>query len=59
MKTIEQTGGLEDRCPYCNNHHAGKTCPRVRVIEYNRDGSVKHVELFNTVTFPGLHKRDE
>lgn len=40
------TAGSEpQKCPHCGDHHPG-VCPRVKAIEYRRDGSVKRVEYF-------------
>lgn len=35
-------------CPHCGGYHS-TTCHRVRVIEYNPDGTVKRVELYEPV----------
>lgn len=34
-------------CHHCGNCHNGR-CPRIKVIEYYRDGSVKRVEYFDS-----------
>lgn len=41
---VTSTGTLTLKsCQHCGNVHAGQ-CPRVKAVEYYRDGSVKRVE---------------
>lgn len=40
-------------CPYCSGcnvmiYHAG-TCPKIKTIEYHKDGTIKRVEFFEQV----------
>ena len=41
---MSATDGKEGKCRYCGSHHEG-ACPRVKAVEYYRDGSVKRVEF--------------
>lgn len=43
----EQTGSVPS-CPYCGGwpHDFVGTCPRVKVIEFYTDGTIKRVEKF-------------
>lgn len=36
-------------CSYCAGYHSG-TCPRIKSIEYNNDGTRKRVEFHDTVS---------
>ena len=44
---LETTGGKhpgQQTCPHCGMMHE-TTCPRIKAIEYNADGSVKRIEF--------------
>ena len=43
--TVNQEGS----CPHCSGHgttvwHSGSPCPKVRAIEYHRNGAIKRIE---------------
>ena len=42
-----------DKCPYCGNIH-NATCPKLKAIEYQADGTVKRVEFFTPNDYPPL-----
>ena len=49
----------DDRCPYCSGggtavYHLGGHCPRVKSIEYHKDGTVKRVEFHGPPVAPPL-----
>ena len=41
MSTVYTTHG----CPYCGQHHDGRTCPMVKAMEYYQNGTLKRVEF--------------
>lgn len=46
---METTAVLSYGCPHCSSssvqvYHSGK-CPKVKAIEYHKDGTVKRVEF--------------
>lgn len=43
MLTIDTTGKSTQECGHCGGWHQG-ACPRVKAVEYYRDGTVKRVE---------------
>ena len=34
-------------CPYCAAESHQGTCPRIKVIEYHLDGTIKRIEFFS------------
>ena len=42
-----------DPCPWCASHlHNSVTCPRVRVLEFDRSGTVRRVEFHDQRVTP-------
>jgi hypothetical protein len=49
---------VDDKCPHCGLCHRGP-CPRVRSIEYHRNGTVKKVEYHDPLPQPRLPLGDD
>ena len=41
--TTTSTFDLGKYCEHCGNYHTG-TCPRIKAIEYHKNGKIKRVE---------------
>lgn len=39
------------KCPHCGMIHE-TTCPRIKAIEYNADGSVRRIEFHGPLPLP-------